>query len=42
MQNLLVIISFAAASLLLSGCSTVEGFGKDVQKAGEKIESSAK
>ena len=36
---------FAIATLLvvlclglLSACNTVEGFGKDVQKAGEKIE----
>jgi len=26
----------------LSGCNTVEGFGKDMQKAGEKIEETAK
>lgn len=23
---------------LLSGCNTVKGFGKDVQKVGEKVE----
>ena len=26
----------------LSGCNTMEGFGKDMQKAGEKIEETAK
>ena len=26
----------------LSACNTVEGFGKDVQKVGEKMESGAK
>jgi entericidin A len=26
----------------LTGCNTVEGFGKDVSKAGDKIESAAK
>jgi entericidin A len=26
----------------LAGCNTMEGFGKDMQKAGEKIEDAAK
>jgi len=26
----------------MAGCNTMEGFGKDMQKAGEKIEESAK
>jgi len=30
-----------AGALLLSGCNTMEGFGKDVKKTGEKIEKSA-
>ncbi len=28
----------ALAVLLLAGCNTVEGIGKDIQKAGEAIE----
>ena len=32
----------AAAVLLLAGCNTVEGMGKDIKKAGDKIEKSAK
>ena len=35
----LVAISFA---FMLAGCNTVQGVGQDVQKAGEKIEDSAK
>ncbi|NML46861.1 entericidin A/B family lipoprotein [Ramlibacter sp. G-1-2-2] len=31
-----------AAAFLLAGCNTVRGFGQDVQKAGEKLESAAK
>jgi predicted small secreted protein len=27
---------------VLSGCNTMEGFGKDIQKAGEAIERKAK
>ena len=34
-------ILFASACLVLAGCNTVSGFGKDVQKAGEKVEDSA-
>ncbi len=33
---------FAGLSLLAAaGCNTMEGFGKDVQKTGEKIEDAA-
>ncbi|MFN7085421.1 MAG: entericidin A/B family lipoprotein [Burkholderiales bacterium] len=35
----LVIVAWAA---VLAGCNTVEGMGKDLRKAGEKIEKSAK
>jgi predicted small secreted protein len=31
-----------AMLVLLAGCNTFEGFGKDVQKAGEKIEDASK
>lgn len=31
-----------AAVLSLSACNTVEGMGKDIKKAGEKIEDTAK
>jgi len=30
-----------ACSLVLSACNTVEGVGKDVKRAGEKIEGAA-
>ena len=36
-------LSLLIASLLvLAGCNTVQGVGKDVQKAGEKVEDAAK
>jgi predicted small secreted protein len=31
-----------AMALLLAGCNTVEGLGKDIKKGGEAIEKSAK
>ncbi|CAN7272503.1 entericidin A/B family lipoprotein [Rhizobacter sp. LjRoot28] len=34
-------ILLASVSLMLVGCNTVGGFGKDVQKVGEKVEESA-
>jgi predicted small secreted protein len=34
----LLLLSLGAG---LAGCNTVEGFGKDTQKAGEKIEEAA-
>lgn len=38
-----VFVTFAALLALgsLAGCNTVGGFGKDVQKAGEKVENAA-
>ena len=37
----LTALLFASVTLMLVGCNTVSGFGKDVQKAGEKVEESA-
>jgi predicted small secreted protein len=36
------ILFILIAALALAGCNTMEGFGKDVQKGGEKIEKAAK
>ncbi len=33
---MMLLASFSIA--VLSGCNTVKGFGKDVQKVGEKVE----
>jgi predicted small secreted protein len=48
MKTLKLELSFASriglltlAALLLAGCNTVQGMGKDIKKAGEKIERSA-
>ena len=36
------LLSLAAVVLLLVGCNTFEGIGKDVTKAGEAIENASK
>ena len=42
MKTLLSMMVALAASLILSGCNTIEGIGKDISKAGDKIEETAK
>lgn len=43
MKRVVALILLAAFSLgVLSACNTVEGVGKDVQKAGEKVEDTAR
>lgn len=41
-RNIALLLLAAWAIVGLSACNTVEGFGKDVQKVGEKMEGSAK
>jgi entericidin A len=41
-RKLIAVILASLFSALLAGCNTVQGFGKDVQKAGEVLEDSAK
>jgi entericidin B len=36
------LITFFALALLLAGCNTVQGVGKDIEKAGEAIQKSSK
>ena len=35
-------LSLLAALALLDGCNTIAGMGKDISKAGDKIEEAAK
>ena len=35
-------MSLVAVALMLAGCNTFEGLGKDIGKAGDKIEEAAK
>ncbi len=36
------LITLLCAFMVLSACQTMEGFGKDVQKVGSKVEDAAK
>ena len=42
MKRTIALILLALSIGGLSACNTVEGFGKDVQKVGEKMERGAK
>ena len=37
----LIAVILSAMTLMLAGCNTVEGIGKDIKKGGEAIEKSA-
>jgi predicted small secreted protein len=41
MKKLTAILFVASLALVLSACNTIQGVGKDVQKAGEKVEEAA-
>ena len=40
--SLAVVLTSLIASLSLTGCNTVRGFGQDVEKVGDKISGAAK
>ena len=42
MKRLLIAVILVLSAVTFSGCNTVEGIGKDIQKAGDAIEKSAK
>jgi entericidin A len=41
-KRILAFATLAAVLQLLLGCNTIEGIGKDISKAGDKIEEAAK
>ncbi|WP_372738390.1 entericidin A/B family lipoprotein [Neptunomonas sp.] len=41
MKKLYIVLMTFALSIGISGCSTVEGLGKDIEKGGEAIEKAA-
>lgn len=41
MKKLTAVLFLASMVLVLSACNTMSGMGKDVQKAGEKVEDAA-
>ncbi len=40
-RNLSVLLLALMAAMVLSGCNTVEGAGKDIEKAGEEVQDAA-
>jgi len=40
-MKILVLILTALSALLLASCNTMSGFGRDMQKAGNSLESTA-
>ncbi len=42
MNKLFIVLATVAAVLGLQACNTMEGVGKDISKAGDKIEDAAK
>lgn len=42
MQKFYSLLSALLLTLTVAGCSTVEGFGKDIKKGGQAIEKAAK
>lgn len=41
MKKWMTTVSLAALALIAAACNTVEGFGQDVETAGDKIEETA-
>ncbi len=42
MKHLFALFAALTATLALQACNTIEGMGKDISKAGDKIEEAAK
>ena len=40
-RAMMLLLTAMFSMAVLSGCNTVKGFGKDVQKVGEKVEESS-
>lgn len=41
MKGFLIALAGIVTVIAMTGCNTVEGFGQDVQKGGQKIEEAA-
>lgn len=41
-RTMILLLTMMFSMAMLSGCNTMAGVGKDVQKAGEKVEDKAK
>jgi len=41
-MNKFLVVTFVGLAFVLSGCNTVQGLGKDIEKAGEAVQKSTK
>lgn len=42
MKKLVAVLAVMFAAGLLTGCNTIEGAGKDIERGGEKVQGAAK
>ena len=42
MKKLLAILTLMFTAVVISGCNTVEGMGKDIERGGEKLQQNAR
>ncbi len=42
MKKLVAVIALIFAASLMTGCNTIQGAGKDIERGGEKLQDSAK
>ncbi len=42
MKKLIAVIALIFAAGLMTGCNTIQGAGKDIERGGEKLQDSAK
>jgi entericidin A len=40
-RNLSILLLALTAAMVLGGCNTIEGAGKDIEKAGEEVQGAA-
>ena len=41
-MNKILVLALVAAGVFLSGCNTINGMGKDVERVGEKVQNVAR
>ena len=42
MKNLLAVIALMFAAGVMTGCNTIQGAGKDIERGGEKLQGTSK
>jgi predicted small secreted protein len=42
MKKLMAVIALMFAAVVITGCNTVEGMGRDIERGGEKLQNQAR